>query len=265
MPTVPTRISARHTYWAAESVSRRKIRPRTTTRTMLDPAHTALARDAGIVRVANENSTNPRTSASTPPSNGPGRSKPWALPSSTTPVASASTVTTRKTMPWRGPGVGGDTARNGSAGSGAVATRSGHGHRVADDGRQFVGVHPVQGGEPDAALAAGDLAQPLGAGLGEVAAVDHGEDVERQVPLLRRQGDQRRRRRHLRRPRPVRHQPVAEHAAAARRHQLPVDARGGRPHQRVDPAQLVLPLTGGGEPRLDLVAHRTAQAATDSC
>src|SRR3954447_4027373 len=99
MPSVPARIMARQTYCAAEIVSLRKIRPRTSTSTMLDPANTALARPAGIVRVAYENMTKPSRSASTPASRWPGRSHPWAWPSSTTPVTSAMTVTTRKTMP----------------------------------------------------------------------------------------------------------------------------------------------------------------------
>src|SRR3954466_16156546 len=131
MPTVPARIRPRHTYCGAVIVSRRKTRPSRTTRTMLAPAHTALARDAGTVRVAKEKRTNPTSSARIPPNSGPGRSKPCALPSSTTPVTSATTVTTRKTMPLGGAT---DRRRFGSAGEAPVESPGRRGHRVTDDG-----------------------------------------------------------------------------------------------------------------------------------
>src|SRR3954447_10186754 len=73
---------------------------------MLAPAHTALARPAAMVRVAYENMTNPNSSASTPPTSGTGRSRPCPCASSTTPVTSDTTVTSRKTMTGGEPGPG---------------------------------------------------------------------------------------------------------------------------------------------------------------
>ena len=122
----------------------------------------------------------------------------------------------------------------------AVVPRRGGGDGVAHQGAELVGVDRVERGEADAALPAGHLAEPVGPRLGQVLPVDDRADVEREVPLLRRQRDQRPHRRLLGRLRPVGHQPVAEHRARAHRDELPVDPRRGRHDQLVGAAELLL-------------------------
>ena len=123
------------------------------------------------------------------------------------------------------------------------------GAQIGDSG---TGVHLVERGEADAALAAGDLAQLLGPRLGEVGALHDRADVEGEVPLLRRQRDQRPGRGLLGGLRLVRHEPVRQHPLRADREQLPVDARRGGHHQCVGPAQLLLARARRGEPLLDV-------------